>query len=56
MTFRDRQRSPDMAYTRGRSEGWHLELGDDDEYYVAFCQCCKKRTEHDAHTDICVEC
>jgi hypothetical protein len=56
MTFRERQRDACMAYTQGRAEGWHLELGADDEYYVAFCQCCKKRTEHDVYTDICVEC
>jgi len=56
MTFRERQRAASMAYIQGRAEGWHLELGADDEYYVAFCQCCKKRTEHDVCTDICVEC
>ena len=56
MTFRERQYSPNMSPTRGRSEGWHLELGGDDEYYDAFCQLCKKKTEHDVCTDVCVEC
>ena len=30
--------------------------GGNDEYYIAYCGCCDKRTEHDVCTDNCVEC
>ena len=43
-------------YVRGRSEGWYLDGGGNDEYYVAYCDCCDTRTEHDVCTDDCVEC
>ena len=30
--------------------------GGSDEYYVAYCSGCNKRTEHDVCTDDCVDC
>ena len=32
------------------------DRGGNDEYYVAECDWCNKRTEHDVCTDECVDC
>ena len=32
------------------------DRGGNDEYYVAYCPYCDRRTEHDGCTDECVEC
>ena len=37
-------------------EDYEDDRGGNDEYYVEYCPCCDKNTEHDVCTDECCEC
>jgi len=41
---------------RRSRDDYESDRGGNDEYYVAECDGCNKRTEHDVCTDNCVEC
>ena len=61
MTFRDKRSSNWASKThhgdpRTNSEGWHLDKGDTDKYFIAECWSCNESTEHHHHTDKCVNC
>ncbi len=45
-----------MGYRWYDNDEDNADRGGNDEYYVAECDNCDKRTEHDVCTDACVEC
>ena len=54
-----------MGWSRYNRYGYGKDYRDDegndlrggaDEYYIAYCSGCDKRTEHDVCTDECVDC